>query len=418
MRANPTGYVGAWHGSPEDWYDHAEEPFAAGPNSHLHYAGTEPIGGVALHLDLGVAPTDPANESEFGDWSTGSSRALVPDFIVNVVDAIDGDVTVTINGVGLSFDATGLTPAEIAMLVGFAVVGTGEPVDIKSYTDNGDGTATVVFEAQEHSVHFTRGISVPLGYEDSIEMPREDDESLRSHYESDTAQVDAVRVGRLRYGVAVGLDGGGQAYGARFVSGLAHGALIHELGHTLGLQHWGNDAWGTNSAGCLPHYQSMMRYGKPPYRFSDTDGVDSLNPGAVQETETFGATYDHLIYGLAPYYYAATSSTVDWNWDGTPSPIGTSWRAPAMSIYDDGYSYCGAFVLGRDRIVPNEDVVGAVDLTRAGTRLYAFWATGSALKYKYTTLGSIGDESCTGTADPASGACLTWSSTYYGARAG
>lgn len=410
LRDNPTGYLGGWQGSPEDWFDHAQEPFDAGPNSHLH--NPDASDGVALHLDAGVAPTYPANESKFGDWSSGSSRALVPDFTVKIVDAIDGDVTVTINGVDGTFDATGLTPYQIAIVMGFAVAGTGEPVDIKSYADNGDGTATIIFEAQVHGVHFTRGISVPYGYDDAVETPSESSESLRAHYGGDSEQVDAVRVGRIRYAAVTGTGGGGQTVNAAFSAGLAHGAFVHELGHTLALQHWGHGQWNTAGPNCFPHYQSMMRYGAPPYRFSDTDGVDSLDPGATIETQTFGVGYDHAIFGSWPHYYTATSSTVDWNRDGSISGAGTTWRTSGLAIYDNSVSSCGVFVQGRDVIVPSEDVVGAVDLVRAGTRLYAFWATGSTVKYKFATLGSLGNKSCAGTADPASGACLTWSATY------
>ncbi|PKN56488.1 MAG: hypothetical protein CVU56_15795 [Deltaproteobacteria bacterium HGW-Deltaproteobacteria-14] len=410
LRDHPTGYLGNWQGSPEDWFDHASEPFEAGPNSHLH--NPDSSDGVAIHLDVGVAPTNPANESEFGDWSSGSSRALVPDFIINVLDAIDGDVTVAINGVDATFDATGYTPADIGIILGFAVASTGEPVRLKSYTDNGDGTATTIFEAGEHGVHFTRALSVPSGYQDAVSTPGEDSVSLRAHYLNDADQVDVIRIGRVRYAATTGVYGGGQTGGAAFSAGLAHGAFIHELGHTLALEHWGHGQWGTFGPNCFPQYQSMMRYGGPPFRFSDTEGVDSLDAGAMPETETFGAGYDHSVYSPWPYYYTATSSTVDWNRDGSVSPSGTYWRTPGLTIYGSGYSSCGAFVQGRDRIVPSADVVGPVDLVRASTRLYAFWATGSTLEYKFATLGSQGDKSCTGTADPASGACLDWSSTF------
>lgn len=407
MRDNPTSSIDGWVGPPEDWFAVAQAPYASGPNSHLH--NPDSTDGVALHLDIGVAPLYASNESKFGAWSTGASRALVPDMVVRGLAPVTGDITVKINSWEVTFDGTGWTGAQLAALIGLAIGLSGEPVSIKSFTDHGDDTATLVVESTVPGQHFTRSISVPAGFGESIKLPRESNGSIRNHYVNDPNQVDVVRIGRVRYAVVTNIGGGGQASAGRFVSGLSHGAFVHELGHTVGIQHWGHNQWGTTGPDCLPHYQSLMRYGGGPYQFSSTDAVDNLNPAKTFETDTFGATYDHSIFASGPYHYAATSSSVDWNRDGGLTSSSVKWRTTALSLLD---ASCKAFVQGRQRIVPNEEVVGPVALVRGGARLYAFWATGSAIKYKFASLGSVGNKSCTGSAAPSGGDCLSWSATY------
>ncbi len=407
IRNNPSSTIGNWTGSLESWVDMARQPFLVAPNSHVR--NPDGTNGVELHLDVGVGPILPYDERKFGNWSTGASRGLVPDFISEYTAAVDGIVSVTINGVSRSFSATQLTPEEIAINVAISSLLTGQPVSFVSLTVDSTGKATLVMEAAAPGVHFTRSISVPMGYESAVALPRESNSSLRSHYELDVRQVDAVRRGRLRYAIISGTGSGGQAAGARFVSGLSHSSFVHEFGHTLGLAHYGHSDWGNTGGTCIPHYDSIMRYTSAPYHFSSSDNGYALYAAATAETDTFGAGYDQSIFLQSPWNYSlASTNTTDWNRDNSISGSGVGWRTMALSLFNGS---CGAFAMGKLKIEPGNSFVGPVDLTRFGNRLYAFWSTGSELRYKFATLGQPGNKSCTGSADPAQGDCLTWSMT-------
>ncbi len=408
IRNNPTSRIGSWTGSLESWINTVRAPFLDAPNSHVHNPdGTD---GVELHLDVGVAPLTPSDERKFGKWNSGSSGALVPDFISVFKAAISGNVTVTINGAFRSFDATGLTPEEIALNVAIGALLTNEPVAFVSLTTASDGTATLVMESENPGIHFSRSISVPPGYDDALELPAENDESYRSHYNNDPGQVDAVRRGRFRYAVITGVSDAGQARGPRYVSGLIHTSFVHELGHTLGLDHSGPPAWGNPGANCMPHYQSVMRYADQHLEFSSTDSGLSLNPAATPETDSFGGPFDQSRMAASPWNYPiAGLNTTDWNRDGIISGPSVGWRGTALLA--NGRS-CNLFSMKRKIIEPTTSINGPVDLTRFGTRLYAVWSTADHIYYRFASLGAVGNKSCIGPADPTAGNCLTWSTRY------
>lgn len=423
IRDHPTGDIGPWKGTLEAWVNTARAPFLQAPITHAK----NPDGstGIEVHFDLGVAPLAASDEAKFGAWSNGSARAVAPDWVVVVASTITGYVGVTINGESRSFDATSLAPEWIAWGIGYQAVMTGEPIEFKSLDVDGSGVATLVLGADTAGVGFTRSLSVPAGFEGAVTLYSESSSSLNDHYTDDAAQMDAVRRGRMRYAILTEADGGGQAGGASFVSALAHGASMHELGHSVGLQHYGHCKWHSSAtpcvapeAACLPHYFSLMSYGyfghftvPTTLGFSTTDAGLSVNPAETVETDTFGSSFDHSVFLNKPYNYLSptAASGVDWTRDGVLSGSGTSWRTMALSEY---FQNCASFSVGRVNLVPDEAVVGPIDLVRFGTRLYAIWSTGAAVKYKFATLGSTGAKSCTGTDDPLAGACLTWSSVY------
>lgn len=406
LRANPWTLGGFWYGTVESWYDAAVATFAAAPNEHIE--NPDESTGVSVHFDLGVAPSSPSNESKFGAYSTGSARILVPDLVVKVTEPIVGDVTVKINGQVQTFDATPFNESQIAALIGFAAEFTGEPVEVTSVITDPNGDTTVIIAAEHDGVHFDRQIVVPSGFEGSLSIVPESNASLRDHYYADSGQFDPTRRGLLRYGIITDLSGGGQASGPVQVSGLNHGSLIHELGHTLGIQHWGHNAWGTQGPDCIPHYFSLMRYGGP-WQFSVVDTAATLNPAITVEQETFGPEFTYAPFADEPYNYTVSSNTVDWNRDGSPESGAAEYRTPSLSLYN---SSCGAFVQGSQPLSNSDSIVGPVDLVRAGNRIYAVWVDGTEIKYQFATHGAMGNKGCTGSPDPSGGACLTWSSTY------
>ncbi|HHW95912.1 MAG: hypothetical protein ACOX51_06550 [Myxococcota bacterium] len=419
IRINPNSSI--WNGTLETWVNKAREPFLAAPADHVRNPNNQ--NGVELHLDLGVAPLDSADERKFGNWSTGAARGLVPNFIIECSGPVNGMVSVTINDVTKSFDATSLTPEGIAFNILLAAFFTLQPVTGVSSTVAPDGTTTLVLEAATPGVHFTRSLTVPTGYEDALKVLAEDNDSLRNHYDGtvqggdegggDHRQVDVVRRGRMRYAIITNIGGGGQADGPKFVTGLGHSAFVHELGHTLGLQHHGHSAWGNSGVNCIPHYDSVMRYASAPYKFSKSDDGYALNPARIAETDTFGpdSGFNQTMFSQSPWNYpisTTSETTTDWNRDGLISGSSYQWRTMALSLYNGS---CNAFSLRRERIEPGTTFVGPVDLVRFGSRLYAFWATGTELKYKYATLGPISNKSCTGSAGFTGDQCLTWSQT-------
>ncbi len=409
IRNHPSTAIGSWTGTLEEWVEKAREPFDVAPANHVRNPNGDP--GVELHLDIGVEPFDRFDEQKFGNWSSSGARCLVPDFICECSGPVTGVVTVKINGVSRQFVATQLTPIEIASAIKSAVEDTGEPVTCISLKAHQDGRATVAFEASNPGQHFTREISVPNGSQHFIKILMENNRSLRNHYDDDPRQVDAVRRGRLRYAIITGTGGGGQADGPKFVTGLEHSAFVHELGHTLGLQHYGHAAWGNSSVACIPHYDSVMSYASVFYKFSAPHTAHSLYAAKTSETDTFGANsgYDQSLFRESPWNYPdSNTNTTDWNRDNQISGTSVRWRTMALSLHDGS---CHAFAQGKQNIEPGTTFKGPVDLVRFGNRLYAFWSIGTQLKYKFATLGPTGSKSCTGSADPLQGPCLTWSET-------
>ena len=329
---------------------------------------------------------------------------LVEDYILRFTQTIAGNVSLTINTANFTFDATGLTPPEIAATVGFATLLMGQPVFVKSFLTQNANDATLTIASLTPGLHFGRSISPPAP---AIVVVRESAESLRDHYNIDAGQVDVVRRQRTRYAIVdVPQAAGGQAQGPALVTDFQPSTFLHELGHTVGLKHWGHKQWGLEGVDCIPHYFSVMNYANVA-GFSASDAGLQLNAARAVEQQPFGAAFDYNLYLASPYSYAAPTGPagVDWNRNGQVAP--GEWRAPVYAM--DGSS-CQAYAQGKVIIDPMTDVRGAVDLVRHGPWLLAVWSTTAGVHMRTAALGAVGAKSCTGSPDPgAAGECLTWS---------
>ena len=405
IRDNPTSTIGGWTGTLEAWVDAVRAPYLAAPAAQIH--NPDGTAGINAHFDVGVPPLNVQDEVKFGNWPTGSVRVLVPDFKMQFTGPATGNVTLTLGTASTFFDATGKTPTEIAAAVAALGLGMGQSVILKTFDPNAAGGPLVVFATSVPGKHFNRGISATPG---AVVVLIESDADLRNRYNVTPTQVDAVRRGRMRYGIVSVPNSAGSAYGPAWVGGLNHSTFIHEFGHTAGLQHWGHKAWGQEGIDCVPHYPSLMRYKATDTGFSSDEQGLLFNTAHLTEWQPWGPDYTYSKFSSFPFTYAAPTGPngVDWNRDGQLSSS-QQWRGAALVL---AAGSCQGFAQGKTVIDPAVDVRGGVDLVHYGSKLYALWANGTEIRVKSATLGAAGNKSCTGSPDPEGPTqCLTWSAT-------
>lgn len=104
------------------------------------------------------------------------------------------------------------------------------------------------------------------------------------------------------------------------------GTLMHELGHSLGLNHGGGDG-----ANCKPNYLSVMNYSMQftspianrPLDYSRSQ-LNSLNEGFLSEPQGIQASSPQgltTVHGPNFQYQTVTGNSIDWNQDGDTADI-------------------------------------------------------------------------------------------------
>jgi len=422
IQQNPTlSMNGVFTGSLETWIARARQAYVVGPAAHLK--NRDNVDGLNVHFDIGVAPGTLADESLFGDYGASSARRLEPDWVVTVTAQMTGSITVNINGSLQIDNVTGMSEFDIAWRIGVLAQQTMQPITVRSIVqDTGTGDTTIRIMAASDQVPFTAALTRPPGFQNAATDSRP--VSPRIEYRSDEAQMSWKRRGKFHYAVISTIHHSGQAQGdtPAFESGMDMDwaqivpSFVHELGHTVGLEHWGHFQWQNGSAECIPHYLSIMGYNALAQAFSTQSVASGLptNPMSVVEESTFGAGFAYATYSGVPWNYAVTANRVDWNRDGVPAfAAAGSWASPVISFFDSG---CRAHVQGLTQVnFGTTAISGTVDLTRFGLRLYAVWPESTSIRYRFANLGNISgtilNKGCTGSSDPdvvPPNPCLSW----------
>jgi len=218
------------------------------------------------------------------------------------------------------------------------------------------------------------------------------------------------------------LRAGGSTPFGRFwyASGESPETIMHEFGHSLGLQHE-SLAGGVN---CSPTYPSIMSYApKPIAAFSTGEGFppEGRNPSSLCEADGLGPGIRDPSFISTILSIAADSRGIDWNRDGTISgtaPAGSAShcrpgervRAVINWCPAGGDAHIKGDVKGGTVLSPatapvgrpdGGDLIGGPALTRVGTRLYVFYIKRDALGIQrlFYQSASIGPKSTAGCTD-------------------
>ncbi|MFO0605058.1 MAG: hypothetical protein U0324_17895 [Polyangiales bacterium] len=209
-----------------------------------------------------------------------------------------------------------------------------------------------------------------------------------------------ARRGMFHWALAVE-GGGGQTSGFPLTFGAGDGAsLAHELGHSVGLEHWGS---GASPVNCVPNYPSAMNYlYSSTQPFSDGLDLAPMNNVALVESGALAASprrdriAARLESALDLFVDRATWS-VDWNRDGLIAPAGAAVRAYANAA---PHVDCEGTTTLRARVT-NASSLRSPAAARLGGATYVFYSVLGATKYNRADTGF----GCTG---PAQTSCGTF----------
>lgn len=219
--------------------------------------------------------------------------------------------------------------------------------------------------------------------------------------------LNPARFGVFHWGLGV-RGGGGQTASDHFAftANIQVGSkTAHELGHTVGLAHFG--ATSAGPLNCKPQYLSPMNYGYSdmPYGFSDGSVPGPLNNTALLEYGNLEqapnrAQFADLYQNVFSYFVDRTTWSVDFDRDGQIAPPGVRVRANAN--FGPGME-CEATREHRNPFLDGGLTTHSPAVVRSGGKLMIFTATDSGLEVRMgtdtyancTTIGGgIGDQPC------------------------
>lgn len=144
--------------------------------------------------------------------------------------------------------------------------------------------------------------------------------------------------------------------------------FAHELGHTLGLTHYGHERWGKRN--CKPNYYSIMNY-LYQYRYElgfSLGATHPLNPARVLERDALQRPEDAALLRETPLELDVLGFDVDWNRDGLISDVPVRANLLWATYKSCGAAEIGMFTLAKDHVAAATPV-----LLSSGQQLLAFW---------------------------------------------
>lgn len=421
------------------WVDNFVAVYGEGDDADV--GNPDGLDGIAVHLDLGVAPPDSAREQFYGDFPHLSSRGEPAFYSWTFTQAVsspppngwDGDYWFLVSASPTqwgqwefnSTDAGGSTPSNLATYV-YGLIE--DPVKMPpAWGVHGtldDGSVSIEKEdPAEADELFAWLFCRPTGSQDwslcsilGLTVEGNNLVQARRNHFSNPNYFDSVRQDRFFY-ASVTQSGGGQGpvVGRTLVAGI--NSIDHELGHCLGLEDGGSPAPGYEEgfSNCPPNYDSLMSYtgGDSFYTAAPTVAF-GLNPAAVNDlssapTDSCGLA-DRVEAAPWNFYVQETGgpppTDCDVDWNRTGSFESSNYQAAIGMSQGDS---CNTFSQGRQFVVESGHTALSYQATaRGGGYLYIVGiedVSGTpSLTYRRAALGSGLSSPCTGPFE----ACLSF----------